>query len=278
MKCACLATDLRVCLVHALRWRAEPPLPLQMSSKPLWIEKNVWKLEQVHVLAWRTIPGRWPIHLLGCDSALEMNLQARGLELKARRMNRLIQLIQDNHGTHRGWVRLLLAQASFVLGHLNPWTQIRVPVVKRLVFVCLGNINRSAFADVLAQGLGARTASFGLATTTHSPAYEMAISTAPLFGVSLDAHRTTDEADFEYQDGDLLAVMEMRHVRRLLAKGYPAEAIVLLGHWSAPRRLHIHDPHTLSARYFVTCFAILESAVRSLVQELRDNDHPAVRE
>ena len=199
--------------------------------------------------------------------------------MKAYRMNwvsRLLRLIQDNHGTHRGWVRLLLAQASFVWGGLDPWTRIRVPVVKRLVFVCLGNINRSAFADALAQSLGAKTASFGLATTTDVPANEMAIKTAPLFGVCLIAHRATDETDFEYVDGDLLAVMEMRHVHRLVALGYPAEAILLLGHWAAPRRLHVHDPHTLGARYFVTCFAILDSAVRSLLQDLRSQEHPVL--
>jgi protein-tyrosine phosphatase len=82
-------------------------------------------------------------------------------------MKRLLKLIQDNHGTHRGWIRLLLAQGAFVGGRLAPWTQIRIPVVRRVVFVCLGNINRSAFADVLAQKLGARTASFGLSTTTE---------------------------------------------------------------------------------------------------------------
>ena len=191
-------------------------------------------------------------------------------------MKRLLQLIQDNHGTHRGWVRLLLAQWAFVRGRLAPWTQIRIPVVQRVVFVCLGNINRSAFADVLAQKLGAKTASFGLSTTTGMPAYEMAIRTAPLFDVTLHAHRATDMSDYQYQDGDLLAVMELRQVHKLLKRGFPAEAIVLLGHWSAPRRLHIHDPHTLSARYFVTCFAILDSAVRCLVQELKDKKHPAV--
>jgi protein-tyrosine phosphatase len=191
-------------------------------------------------------------------------------------MNRLVQLIQDNHGTHRGWVRLLLAQVAFVLGRFTPWTQVRIPVVRRLVFVCLGNINRSAFADVLAQKMGAQTASFGLSTTTGSPAYEMAIRTAPLFDVTLHTHRATDMSDYQYRDGDLLAVMEMRQVHKLLNRGVPAEAIVLLGYWAAPRRLHIHDPHTLSARYFVTCFAILDSAVRSLVQELKEKKHPVV--
>ena len=192
-------------------------------------------------------------------------------------MDKLFQLIEDNHGTHRGWVRHVLAQTQFVLGQLGPWTQVRVPVVKRLVFVCLGNINRSAFADAAARRLGAHTASFGLSTATGIPAYEMAIRTAVLFDLSLTTHKATDETDFDFQEGDLLAVMEVRQVHQLLAKGYPEHAIVLLGAWAAPRRMHLHDPHTLSERYFVTCFSLLDSAVRCLVQELRNKQHPVVR-
>jgi protein-tyrosine phosphatase len=38
--------------------------------------------------------------------------------------------------------------------------------VRRLVFVCHGNICRSAYAHVLARRAGARVASFGLSTAT----------------------------------------------------------------------------------------------------------------
>lgn len=188
---------------------------------------------------------------------------------------RLRALIERNHGTHRGWARLQLAHFDHLVGRLAPWTEVRVPRVQRVVFVCLGNINRSAFAHAVASRLGVQAASFGLATTTGSPAFETATLTAQRFGISLDAHRATHLADYAYRDGDLLAAMEVRHVNRLLDHGFAAQSIVLLGRWAAPMRLHIHDPHTLADSYFLTCFTILESAVRNLAVELRERGHPA---
>lgn len=190
-------------------------------------------------------------------------------------LDRFGQLIKDSHGTHRGWLRLQFANVGYSLGQLEHWTQIRVPKVRRVVFVCLGNINRSAFAHAVADKIGLEAASFGLATTTGGSAYEKAISTAPRFGVSLEKHKATDISDFDHRDGDLLVVMEVRHIDRLLSRGHPDEAIALLGRWSAPMRLHIHDPHTLSDGYFLTCFSILNSAVRNLAIELAGLGHPA---
>ena len=197
-------------------------------------------------------------------------------KLTATAIGRLRALIARNHGTHRGWARLHLAHFDHLVGRLAPWTQIRVPQVRRVVFVCLGNINRSAFAHAVASRMGMQACSFGLATTTGSPAFETAMLTAQRFGISLDAHRATHLADYEYRDGDLLAAMEVRHVNRLLDSGIQAQAIVLLGYWASPMRLHIHDPHTLAESYFLTCFSILESAVRNLAAELRELGHPAV--
>lgn len=188
---------------------------------------------------------------------------------------RLARLVNDAHGTHRGWARLQLANLGYAVGQLQPWTRIRVPEVRRVVFVCLGNINRSAFAHVVADKIGLETASFGLSTNTGAPAYEKAIDVAPRFGLSLAEHRATDITDFDHRAGDLLAVMEVRQVDRLLARGFPDESIVLLGRWSAPMRLHIHDPHRLGDGYFLTCFSILNSAVRNLQAELALRGDPA---
>jgi len=185
-------------------------------------------------------------------------------------------LIEINYGTFRGFVRLLLGELEFVAGRLRAFTTLKPDQVSRLVFVCLGNINRSAFADVVARSQGVRVASIGLATTTGAPAFEKAIEFAPLFGQELVDHRATDFSDYVFERGDLLLAMEVRHARELVRRGIPPDSIALLGHWSKPHRIHIHDPHTLSDRYFPTCFAILHSAVLSLVDELRLGGSPSV--
>ena len=178
--------------------------------------------------------------------------------------------LKTNHGTWRGWVRHLLAWAELRTGRVTPFLQADVRQARRLVFVCLGNINRSAFAGVVAQHLGEREVmSIGLSTTTGAPATPQALRQAQLQGFDLSAHRATDIRDYIYEDGDLLLIMELRHAHALVHHGVAAEAVLPLGLWATPQRLHLHDPHTLSSDYFGTCFTLIESAVRRLVESRR---------
>lgn len=183
---------------------------------------------------------------------------------------RLATLIAGSFGTHRGLVRMLLGETEYLAGRVNRFLQPDLAATQRLVFVCLGNINRSAFAEGVAATIGLNTASIGLSTSTGNPAFHMAIDTARDFGIDLQAHRTTDFTDYEYRPGDLLLAMEIRHAHRLASQGIPQEAIALLGHWATPHRIHIHDPHTLSSAYFRTCFSLIHSAVRELAMDCRN--------
>ncbi|MCC6531363.1 MAG: phosphotyrosine protein phosphatase [Burkholderiales bacterium] len=190
---------------------------------------------------------------------------------------RTSNLVCQGFGTYRGLVRFLLGECEYVCGRIDAFVAPRTESVQRLVFVCLGNINRSAFAHAVGERLGARCASFGLASSSGQPAYPMAVSTARLFGIDLTEHRTTDMTDYAAAPGDLLVTMEIRHARRLVSAGYDHGGITLLGHWSNPHRVHIHDPHTLNAAYFKTCFTIIHSGVTNLVDYLRQGGSACVR-
>ncbi len=189
---------------------------------------------------------------------------------------RLISLIAGSFGTHRGLIRMLLGETEYLAGRINQFLQPDLAATQRLVFVCLGNINRSAFAEGVATANGLATASIGLSTSTGNPAFHMAIDTARHFGIDLQAHRATDFTDYEYRPGDLLLAMEIRHAHRLASQGIPPQAIALLGHWATPHRIHIHDPHTLSSAYFRTCFSLIHSAVRELAMDCRSTGSPCV--
>lgn len=182
------------------------------------------------------------------------------------------QILQRNFGTVRGFARAMLANVEYVLGQVDDHVQLdedEARQITRLVFVCLGNINRSAFAGQLARQLGANACSIGLSTTTGVPAFFKAVETAMPFGVNLAAHRATDLKDYSFVATDLLLVMEIRHAKQLIALGVPPQSVALLGHWASPRRIHLHDPHTLSDAYFKTCFTLINSSVLALVSELR---------
>ncbi|MBU6269794.1 MAG: phosphotyrosine protein phosphatase [Betaproteobacteria bacterium] len=188
---------------------------------------------------------------------------------------RLARGLRARHGTHRGWVRLQLTRAAHGLGLLRPYTRLRLARVDRVVFVCLGNINRSAFALAVARQAGLRAESVGLATTHGAPASPAACAAALRRGLSLRAHQATPIADLIPRPGDLYAVMEWRHADALLARGLSAQSVLLLGAWARPKRLHLHDPHTLDDAFFDTCFGLIDSAVRALAAELAAGGHPA---
>ncbi len=189
---------------------------------------------------------------------------------------RLKDLIDANHGTHRGWVRYLLGQAEGIIGPSDRFRRIAPPKVGRLVFVCLGNINRSAFAHVVAAHEAAECISIGLSTTTGAPATSMAQEVAREFGLSLEQHTATDISKYEPREDDLLLVMELRHAHRLVSRGIPPGQIALLGHWARPIRYHIHDPEKLSREYYRSCFSVIRSAVVNLVSELERAGSPSI--
>jgi protein-tyrosine phosphatase len=178
-----------------------------------------------------------------------------------------------NYGTGRGWVRHVLAVLGDLAGRYEMWAPALPKQRRRMVFVCLGNINRSAFGAEVARNLGMEAVSIGLSTTTGAPATPMAQVQALRQQTDLSMHRATDLRDYRPEPGDLLLVMEVRHARQLQARGIAPESIALLGHWSRPRRLHLHDPHTLSSDYFATCFTLIESAVRNLAAGLVEGTH-----
>lgn len=174
-------------------------------------------------------------------------------------------MIRARFGTLRGLVRLILSYPQLALG-LSASRPADPAQVRRLVFVCQGNICRSAFADVVARRVGLRSASFGLSTTTGRAAHDPAIAAARALGHDLAQHRAVDMADYVPQAGDLLLAMEVRQLHRLAADprlNHLPRA--LLGRWTVPVLPHLHDPYGLDDPYMATCLARIEQAVERLV-------------
>lgn len=183
-----------------------------------------------------------------------------------RPLRPLADWIARRHGTWRGAVRSLLAQLQLAGGRLRPFHLRHPHRVQRVVFVCLGNICRSAFAHQVAARLGMDVASVGLSTSTGSASPDSALRAASHYGYDMSAHRATDLGDFEVRPGDLFLVMEVRQARELRRRlgGRDDVEVVLLGLWCEPRMPHLHDPYTLSDAYFDQCFSRVRDAVRGL--------------
>jgi protein-tyrosine phosphatase len=168
-------------------------------------------------------------------------------------------------GTVRGFVRLMLDNIAMYAGLYRKYETIDWSSVRRLVFVCQGNICRSPYAHWLALRETDAVASLGLNTETGMAAYDMALDVARISGVDLTQHRTTDWTDFDLRDGDLLLAMEMRHIRIIEERPVDCHIQVgLLGLWCRPRLPLLYDPHRLSRAYFATCYERIDRAVARL--------------
>lgn len=179
-------------------------------------------------------------------------------------------LITHRFGTFRGLVRTALGYAELASGRLAPFRLRDPQAVRRVVFVCHGNICRSAYAHQIANRLGMNVASLGLSTHTGNSSPAPALAAAKRLGVDMSAHRACDWRDFAVQPGDLFLVMEVRQaheIRRRLGNRQDVH-VSLLGLWGRPAMPHLHDPYTLCDPYFDTCFRRVEQAVYRLAEAL----------
>ncbi len=174
-------------------------------------------------------------------------------------------MINKNFGTFRGLVRLALSYPQLLLG-LSASRMPNPEKVRRLVFVCQGNICRSAFADVVARKAGLNTASFGLSTASGRAAHPPAIAAAAVLTHDLSAHIAVDLADYQPQEGDLLLAMEVRQLHRLAADRRVSHVPrMLLGRWTKPMMPHLHDPYGLDDRYMTQCLKRIEATIPALI-------------
>ncbi|HEX9931599.1 MAG TPA: phosphotyrosine protein phosphatase [Allosphingosinicella sp.] len=175
--------------------------------------------------------------------------------------------VQARYGSARGLARLWLAK----LRPLRRFEAVDWAAVRRLVFVCTGNICRSPYAEARARAADFPTVSAALRGGSGAPADEAAVAAAAAAGTDLRKHRSTAIGEMEFDAGDLLVAMEPWQAETLAARfgGMPEVQVTLLGIWSTPQRPHLHDPHGLSADYFRTCFTLIDSAVDAMLARIR---------
>ena len=149
--------------------------------------------------------------------------------------------------------------------------------VRSIVFVCHGNIMRSAFAAaLLRQELGAdapvRIASAGMRAKEGRPADPRAVAAAEELGVSLVDHRAQRMTAALVKDADLIVVMDALNESELLATFPDARGkVVLAGELATSpdgATLEIADPYTGTGDDVRACFRRLAEHVRWLQQRI----------
>lgn len=175
------------------------------------------------------------------------------------------EAIKHRYGSKKGLLRYLAYELLRMLGVYRSLTNINFAQVKRLVFVCQGNICRSPLGEAVAKQQGVPAISFGLDTLGGKPADPRAIAWAQANGYNLQDHITKRVDQYEPQAGDLLIGMEPKHIRKLQAHFAQAPVqITLIGLWLKSPLAYLHDPYNTKPEYFSRC----ESAVANSAQKI----------
>jgi protein-tyrosine phosphatase len=182
----------------------------------------------------------------------------------------LKRLVRDRYGGRRALLRHLASVSLMRLGRFHEYRAVNWSQVERLVFVCKGNICRSAYAEARASSAGFPAASFGIAAIPDATADASAISHAAARKISLSAHRTTGFEAFERLPGDLLVCMEppqAKIVAKLCANSAPQ--VTLLGLWARPVRPWLSDPYGSGDGYWRSCLDTIDSGIDRIVALVR---------
>lgn len=143
--------------------------------------------------------------------------------------------------------------------------------VERIVFVCKGNICRSALAEKYFRSISTLpVTSIGLDTTSGKPANARVLEEAKALNIDLSSHRTTAIKDFTPHENDFFICMEPKHVHDL--NTYVSNANVsLLGMFGQNKRIYLHDPYMAKIDYVRLCNQYIVNSVTTLNNKLPMN-------
>jgi protein-tyrosine phosphatase len=173
------------------------------------------------------------------------------------------------YGSKRGLLELMVAKTIMLCGGYGGLRSIDFSRVSRVVFICKGNICRSAYAEAWAKRLNVSAVSCGFDAMPRAPANERVARFARLRQVCLTEHQSQRFSEQKFRDGDLLVGMEPQHIDKIESRRCGAQ-VTLLGLWSKPARPYLHDPYSASDEYMKICMAIIESGVEVLASRLRN--------
>ena len=174
--------------------------------------------------------------------------------------------LAECYGSRRGLVQAHWYQFRYLTGGYRRYRRIDWQSVERFVFVCKGNICRSAFAEAVARSLGVDAISCGIDTRPGFAANDSAIRAATEKGIDLGGHVTTPIQSLTFGNNDLLLAMEPWHVDYL--RQNIGNNCTLLGLWGCPESPYIQDPYGLSNKYFNDCFDYIEKSVHEVASKI----------
>ena len=218
-----------------------------------------------HRAGWGIRAAFFPVHSLHTSCTTNRDTDSDSMVLTARRYLRTVRYLPD---------RLLQP-----LRRMKVHTRLAGRRVKSVLFVCHGNINRSAYAAAVLPGQVSETLRSALAVRSAGfigpgrPASDLALKVAKRRGVELAGHESRLIDGAEARETDLIVVMSSRQRAHVIRKTHCSpECVVVLGDFdprSAPERT-IKDPYGHTEEVFDAVFDRIERCVAVMGSLLSD--------
>jgi len=169
-------------------------------------------------------------------------------------------------------LKLLLRNLQDTLEYLRASGRKRDFSYKKAVFVCKGNICRSAFAEYLLKSFidddAQAIESYGLQVEETAPSPPAAIAAAAKFGIDMQSHLSKSWSTYQFDDADLILAMEYWQYCKLV-EALPGKErnIRLLREFAPfPHNLlcNIDDPYGQDENQFLKCFSLIDLSLRNL--------------
>lgn len=169
-------------------------------------------------------------------------------------------VVRDIYGSYSGMYMDYKHRVLWRLGYYRHFLP-ELPKVSRFVFVCKGNICRSAFAESVAKTYDLNAVSCGIDTMDGKVADSVASRVASDMGYDLADHKTRRVQGVQLYEDDLIVAMEPGQAQWLSERG---GNVTLLGLFGRPAKPFIKDPYGASDNYYRACFRYIEHAVHEI--------------
>lgn len=179
----------------------------------------------------------------------------------------MFEYIYNQFGSKKGLLTSLKFQFCYYAGRYTEFMQPNFSKIKRFVFVCKGNICRSALAESVMKKAGRDAISFGLDTRGGDKADPRMIAFGKECGFDLTAHITKPVVKYVPLVHDLLIGMEPSHLKQLHAL-FPDHQVTTLGLWLPKKKIYLHDPFSANMVYFNRCAKDIVTATEYLYRNL----------
>lgn len=154
------------------------------------------------------------------------------------------EYIMNTFGSKKGLLWYIRDTISCQVGLFRDYSQLETPP-ERLVFVCQGNICRSALAEsVFKSHSDIDAISLGLNTHTGKGANPRLLKVVyETKNIDLSSHKTTSVEDYVPSAGDVFVCMEAGHIKAMESLGYSGP-FLLLGTFGGKKTFRINDPYS----------------------------------